>query len=227
MVCRMLMTATAAWLVLRFAPSATTPGHWVLIILAAILVLIVLITFGGNTVMATVARLNSLRVGRFSEVDILECTALISLGLLLVGTLWDRRAIRAGLMAMGRDPGDPVVLVGHSQGGLAVLRLAKTAENATDYSLQNTIRQALFLPTTREEKYNAKQAVQGTAGEVGQVAFHPQAAASALHLVMADGRLRGRVAHVEDLQTAGVVSHVSEVAHKLDVPGNARRNVGA
>ncbi|RKZ13098.1 hypothetical protein DRQ32_02345, partial [bacterium] len=32
---------------------------------------------------------------------------------------------------------------------LNVVRWAKTAENATDYSLQNTVRQALFLPTTR------------------------------------------------------------------------------
>jgi len=42
---------------------------------------------------------------------------------------------------------------------LSVVRWAKTAENATDYSLQNTVRQALFLPTTREEKYKAKQAI--------------------------------------------------------------------
>ncbi|NKB70806.1 MAG: MFS transporter [Candidatus Latescibacteria bacterium] len=42
---------------------------------------------------------------------------------------------------------------------LAVVRWAKTAENATDYSLQNTVRQALFLPTTREQKYKAKQAI--------------------------------------------------------------------
>ena len=41
---------------------------------------------------------------------------------------------------------------------LGVIRVVKTAENATDYSLQNTVRQALFLPTTREEKYKAKQA---------------------------------------------------------------------
>lgn len=34
------------------------------------------------------------------------------------------RDIRGGLLAMGRDPDDPVVLVGHSQGGLAVLRYA-------------------------------------------------------------------------------------------------------
>jgi AAA family ATP:ADP antiporter len=44
-------------------------------------------------------------------------------------------------------------------GGLTVLRFAKTAENSTDYSLQNTVKQALFLPTSREEKYKAKAAI--------------------------------------------------------------------
>jgi AAA family ATP:ADP antiporter len=42
---------------------------------------------------------------------------------------------------------------------LSVVRWAKTAENATDYSLQNTVRNVLFLPTTREQKYKAKQAI--------------------------------------------------------------------
>jgi AAA family ATP:ADP antiporter len=42
---------------------------------------------------------------------------------------------------------------------LAMIRTVKIAENATDYSLQNTVRQILFLPTTREEKYKAKQAI--------------------------------------------------------------------
>ncbi len=40
---------------------------------------------------------------------------------------------------------------------LAAVRWAKTAENATDYSLNNAVRQMLFLPTTREQKYKAKQ----------------------------------------------------------------------
>ncbi|HET6316505.1 MAG TPA: translocase [Chloroflexota bacterium] len=40
-----------------------------------------------------------------------------------------------------------------------VLRWAKTAENATDYSVMNTGRQMLWLPTTPEEKYKAKQAL--------------------------------------------------------------------
>ena len=40
---------------------------------------------------------------------------------------------------------------------LSFIRLAKIAENSTDYSIQNTARQALFLPTSREAKYKAKQ----------------------------------------------------------------------
>lgn len=42
---------------------------------------------------------------------------------------------------------------------LMAIRDVKIAENSTDYSLQNTVRQVLFLPTTREEKYKAKQAI--------------------------------------------------------------------
>jgi len=40
-----------------------------------------------------------------------------------------------------------------------VLRVGKTLENATDYSLNNTLRNMLWLPTTSEMKYRAKQAV--------------------------------------------------------------------
>jgi AAA family ATP:ADP antiporter len=42
---------------------------------------------------------------------------------------------------------------------LAFIRWAKVLENSADYSIQNTARQALFLPTTREEKYKAKAAI--------------------------------------------------------------------
>jgi len=42
---------------------------------------------------------------------------------------------------------------------LGIIRWLKTAENATDYSVMNTARQLLWLPTSREEKYKAKQAV--------------------------------------------------------------------
>jgi AAA family ATP:ADP antiporter len=43
---------------------------------------------------------------------------------------------------------------------LAIVRVGKIAENAADYSLQNTLRRALFLPTSREAKYKALQAVE-------------------------------------------------------------------
>ena len=42
---------------------------------------------------------------------------------------------------------------------LTYVRWAKTAENATDYSLNNTVRNMLFLPCTREQKYKGKQVV--------------------------------------------------------------------
>jgi AAA family ATP:ADP antiporter len=42
---------------------------------------------------------------------------------------------------------------------LAAARVVKIAENATDYSLYNTVKQALWLPTSRQAKYNAKAAV--------------------------------------------------------------------
>src|SRR5262249_51431840 len=42
---------------------------------------------------------------------------------------------------------------------LAIVRVSKILENSTDYSIQNTARHALFLPTSREAKYNAQQAI--------------------------------------------------------------------
>jgi ATP:ADP antiporter, AAA family len=42
---------------------------------------------------------------------------------------------------------------------LGVVRAAKILENSTDYSLNNTVRHALFLPTARDAKYKAKAAI--------------------------------------------------------------------
>ena len=42
---------------------------------------------------------------------------------------------------------------------LAALRWVKTAENSVDYSLQNTTGHMLYLPTTQEQKYKAKQVI--------------------------------------------------------------------
>jgi AAA family ATP:ADP antiporter len=42
---------------------------------------------------------------------------------------------------------------------LGVVRGVKILENANDYSTNNTVRQALFLPTSRDAKYKAKAAI--------------------------------------------------------------------
>lgn len=42
---------------------------------------------------------------------------------------------------------------------LAIFSLVKIFENSTDYSINNTAKHALFLPTSREAKYKAKQAI--------------------------------------------------------------------
>jgi AAA family ATP:ADP antiporter len=52
---------------------------------------------------------------------------------------------------------------------LPIIRAVKTAENATDYSLNNTVRQVLFLPTTREEKYKGKQVTDAFSQRAGDV----------------------------------------------------------
>jgi ATP:ADP antiporter, AAA family len=53
---------------------------------------------------------------------------------------------------------------------LGALRPGKIAENATDYSVNNTVRNMLWLPTTTEMKYLAKQAVDTFFVRMGDVA---------------------------------------------------------
>jgi AAA family ATP:ADP antiporter len=43
---------------------------------------------------------------------------------------------------------------------LSYIRIAKIAENSTDYSIQNTARHALFLSTSRDAKYKAQSAIE-------------------------------------------------------------------
>ena len=47
--------------------------------------------------------------------------------------------------------------------------LLKVADNSLDYSLGNTTKQALWLPTSREAKYKAKQAVDSFFVRAGDV----------------------------------------------------------
>jgi AAA family ATP:ADP antiporter len=53
---------------------------------------------------------------------------------------------------------------------LLVITLAKAAENSFDYSIEATVEQTLFLPTTREIKYTGKATVDTVCVRVGDMA---------------------------------------------------------
>jgi len=53
---------------------------------------------------------------------------------------------------------------------LQLMSVLKVADNSLDYSLGNTTKQALWLPTSREAKYKAKQAVDSFFVRMGDVA---------------------------------------------------------
>jgi ATP:ADP antiporter, AAA family len=59
--------------------------------------------------------------------------------------------------------GPTIALVGYSvilvAPVLGLVKFLKILDNSSDYSIQNTARQALFLPTSREAKYKAKAAI--------------------------------------------------------------------
>ena len=52
---------------------------------------------------------------------------------------------------------------------LQLMGIVKVADNSLDYSLGNTVKQALWLPTSREAKYKAKQAVDSFFMRAGDV----------------------------------------------------------
>jgi AAA family ATP:ADP antiporter len=76
--------------------------------------------------------------------------------------------------------------------GLALVATVKVVENSTDYSLQNTIQQALFLRTSRDSKYKAKAAIDtflvrvGDLGSMALVAVGTQLGLSVFGFAMAN-----------------------------------------
>ncbi len=88
---------------------------------------------------------------------------------------------------------------------LGLIRTVKVLENSLDYSLQNTARHALWLPTSRDAKYKAKAATDTffwRAGDVlsalivfigAQIGLHPQSFA-AINVVLVLGWLAVLVA---------------------------------
>jgi ATP:ADP antiporter, AAA family len=160
-------------------PLARGPGGFALVLrspylrlLAALLVLINVVNTTGEYVLgssvlkaarAAAAASPGLNVeafiGRFYGSYFLWVNvASVLLQALLVSRVVKYAGMRGVLFAL------PAVALGAygviaAGAGLAAIRWTKTAENATDYSFMNTGKQMLWLPTSREEKYKAKQAI--------------------------------------------------------------------
>jgi ATP:ADP antiporter, AAA family len=108
-------------------------------------------------------------IGQFySEFLFVVSLAALGLQLFVVSRLIKYVGVRVGVMVL------PVLaFMGYTVLAfipvLALVRLVKIAENATDYSIQNTVRNVLFLPTSRDEKYKAKQAIDSFFWRAGDV----------------------------------------------------------
>jgi AAA family ATP:ADP antiporter len=84
--------------------------------------------------------------------------AVLLLQMFLVSRVFRYLGVRGALFIL------PLIALGGYTTALAlpvlgIVQAVKVLENSTDYSVQNTARQALFLPTSREAKYKAKIAI--------------------------------------------------------------------
>ena len=93
--------------------------------------------------------------------------------MLVVARLFQRAGLERALFVL-----PAIVLFGYGTVALlpllALLAAVKVLENGTEYSLQNTLQQALFLPTSRDAKYKAKAAIDTfvvRAGDAGSAAI--------------------------------------------------------
>jgi ATP:ADP antiporter, AAA family len=87
---------------------------------------------------------------------------------LVVSRLLGKLGIRRALFLM------PVMVLGgwlafFGFASVATIRITKASENSLDYSLHNTVRQALYLPTSRASKYKAKAAIDTFFFRIGDV----------------------------------------------------------
>jgi AAA family ATP:ADP antiporter len=108
-------------------------------------------------------------IGRFySEFLFVVSIAALALQLFVVSRLIKYVGVRVAVMVL-----PALAFTGYAvlalAPALALVRLVKIAENATDYSIQNTVRNVLFLPTSRDEKYKAKQAIDSFFWRAGDV----------------------------------------------------------
>jgi AAA family ATP:ADP antiporter len=162
------------------APLGRTGGfrlvltHRYLLLIALLMVAVNLVnTLGGfllNTIIVTQAEA-AVASGAAGGLEVREVAGTLSAGIqtwvnalgllmqaLLVSRIFKYLGVRGALFIL------PIVaLGGYALVALlpvvGVVKVVKILENSTDYSIQNTARNALFLPTSREAKYKAKQAI--------------------------------------------------------------------
>ncbi len=104
----------------------------------------------------------------YSEFLFIVSVASMVLQLFVVSRLIKYLGVRVGILVL------PILaLTGYAVLAfipiLSLVRTVKIAENATDYSVQNTVRNVLFLPTSRDQKYKAKQAIDSFFVRAGDV----------------------------------------------------------
>jgi AAA family ATP:ADP antiporter len=142
-----------------------------LLLIAAMLLVENLVNTTGEYILSNVAREHAMAIAPGSEEqqreiikgfysDFFMWVNLVSflIQALLVSRIIQKLGVRAALFVMPIVAFGAYGLIG-AVGSFALVRTAKVAENSTDYSLQNTVRQALFLPTERAAKYKAKAAI--------------------------------------------------------------------
>ena len=161
------------------APALSAAGGFRLVLasryLSLVAALVVLLNVVNSTGEYLVARLLTLHVGELAaanpafdkqafigafsgDYQFWVNVATLLIQALVTSRLVKYRGLQGALLAL------PLIALGGyaivaAGVGFSVVRWVKTAENATDYSVMNTARQLLWLKTTREEKYKAKQAI--------------------------------------------------------------------
>jgi AAA family ATP:ADP antiporter len=172
------------------APLEKGPGGFALIarspylrLVALIIVLLNLVNTTGEYILGSsvVTEASRLRAGNpgFAEEAFIggfygDYNFWVSLGAIAIQALLVSRIVKylgfaGALLAL------PLVALG-AYGSIAAgaafistIRWAKVTENAADYSVMNTARQMLWLPTSREDKYKAKQAMDTFVVRAGDV----------------------------------------------------------
>jgi AAA family ATP:ADP antiporter len=150
-----------------------------LLLIGGLLVLVNLVNTQGEYILADTVKAHAEQfpkaaraafIGQFygSFYSVVNTAALI-VQALLVARLLKRGGAQVGLFLL------PVVaLCGYGAIALlptlAVVAVAKAAENSLDYSMQNTVQQTLFLPTDRETKYKGKAALDTVCVRLGDMA---------------------------------------------------------